>query len=837
MKISYQWLKNYIDPELNIDELKRVLIFSGIEAEGVEYLPALPPQIVSAKVLSAERIAGSDHLQVCLVDNGTEQLQIVCGAPNCRKGLTVALAGVGSVLGDITIKKAKLRGVESHGMLCSERELGLSDIHDGIIELDDNTPLGIELNSLLDLPDYVLELEITPNRSDLLGYLGIGRDLSASTGKEISEPFSEVCVSQNVAPGLRVEIIAKDLCPRYTGRVIKGVKIAPSPLWLRNFLIRNGLRPINNVVDITNFVMLECGHPLHAFDLNALQTDDKDALILVRNAQEGEIIAALDGKTYSLTTDDLVIADAVKPIALAGIIGGANSHITESTSDIVLEAAAFDARSVRRTSYRYKINTDSAYRFERHLSPETADMISDRATSLILQIAGGEVIGELVDQWLDPQSKVILGIRPARYESIIGYRLADDQIKQYLELLGLKFIQYGAWKAGKIANLSEIYCYHTEQIEAGITEFGSIDCVHSLYFEVPSYRVDLEREIDLIEELARLDGYDKAPRKTEISLIMDRHAHSVKRKLKDYLVSCGLYEAVNFSFDDPEHLSLIGYDPQQMDAKLLRLINPQSSNQSLMRISLLPQLLKTMRYNLDNAGKDIGIFELNKTYLRISQSEYQEPYQLCALMTGAREATHWQQKSPSWDYYAVKGMATGLLDELRIRYTEAEAAEQPYLIAISSRQLLVEGLPIISFGKIKPEIGAGFGIDVIDLKQDLWFIECHVENLIRVSRDRILTFVPLPKYPNMERDLSFLIDTSVSFYDLQSAIQNLDRDIISSVEVFDEYMGKQIPEGFRSLSLHIVFNDREKTLTIERIDALVESIIKMLQDQWQIKMR
>ncbi len=839
MKISKNWLKEYIDIDHSTDELKQILTFSGIEVEAVQELGMLPDTVVTARVLSADPLPKSDHLQVCNIDTGSETVQVVCGASNCRAGMIAVLALPGTDMGGFQIQKTKIRGVESSGMLCSEKELGLSEDHEGIIELAADIPIGMSVNELYGLPDVVFELEITPNRSDLLGYIGIARDLSASTGLPIKMPEPSLLESgTNAADELLVTIQNAKLCPRYTARVIRGVKVSESPQWLKNRLLRSGTRPINNVVDITNYVMLETGHPLHAFDMNCLKSSGNIKQIIVRNARPGEEIGALDSKTYKLLETDLVIADEFSPIAIAGVIGGANSQIDEATVDVVLESAAFHPSCVRRTAYRNKINTDSSYRFERHLSEYETELASVRAAELILLLAGGKLLHGNVDVWPAPQSGRILGIRPKRFESIIGYRMDGDQIIQYLSNLGLSFIQYANWKPGIIHSLDELYCFHAEQVAQGITEFSEdVDCIHTLYFRIPYYRIDLEREIDLIEELARLDGYDKVPQKTLISSIMDRHAHSIRRKLQDILVSCGAYETVSFSFVDPENTRLLSLDSAEADKVTLKLKNPQSINQSVMRTSLIPQLLRTMEYNLNHGQRNVRIFELNKVYLGTGEKSYLEPYRLSALFTGASAQEHWQEKGRMMDFFDLKGFVALILDSLVIQEAEFKRSTLPYLASSAAISCVCRDTEILNFGLIKPEIAATFGIDLIDLKQDLWLLDLDVEAIVAVTRDSEKVFAELPKFPAIERDISFLISASVSYEQINQKIMELDSSIIKSVSVFDEYRGKQVPEDMRSLSMHIVFYDSEKTLTVTRIDQLFESIQNMLQKEWQIRMR
>ncbi|HNW24763.1 MAG TPA: phenylalanine--tRNA ligase subunit beta, partial [Candidatus Cloacimonas sp.] len=468
MKIALSWLAKYIDLKETPKELEEILTFSGIEVEAVENISALPETVFSAKIISAEPVPETDHLKRCLVDIGnfpysekTESgyLQVICGAPNCKTGMMSIIALPGSVLPGITIGKAKIKGIESYGMLCSEKELGISDNHSGIIELSSETPIGITANELYELPDTIFELEITPNRPDLLGYIGIARDLSAKLNRPLIMPEIKIPAAKCKAETMSLKLVNRvpELCPRYIARLFNNVDLKDSPLWIKRALIKSGLHPINNLVDITNYVMLEYGHPLHCFDyakLSPLAEEPEIPAIVIRRADKDEPITTLDGKSYFLEGDELVIADGIKPSAIAGIMGGNISAISEATKSIVLESAAFHPGSIRRTSYRHKITTDSSYRFERHLSANSAEDASKRATQLICELANAELCEVVYESYPVPVQPIVLGIRPGRYTQVIGYELEEEKIKDYLTRLGLKFIQYGNWKPGKINSLA-----------------------------------------------------------------------------------------------------------------------------------------------------------------------------------------------------------------------------------------------------------------------------------------------------------------------------------------------------------------------------------------------
>lgn len=850
MNVSLNWLKDYLQLDETVDQLSDILTFSGIEVEAIRELKAVPETVITARIVSAEPVPKSDHLHLCRIDvgpypldpgllNQDSLLEVVCGAPNCRSGLTVVLALPGSVLGELEIKTARLRGVVSNGMLCSERELGISEDHSGIIELASDTALGISVNELYALPDTVFELEITPNRSDLLGYMGIARDLSASLNRELKLP-APVFEEQSSEAPLLLRVDEPGLCPRYIARIFDNVTIGESPLWLKTRLLKAGLRPINNIVDITNYVMLCTGNPLHAFDydkLEKLNPNDSHPSIIVRKAKANETILALDGKTYQLLESDLVIADGQKASAIAGVMGGELTAISTSTRRIVLESADFNPSAIRKTSYRLKLSTDSSYRFERHLSDHAPAYASQMATELIMLLAGGQLTSAALDDWQNPSGNRVLGLRPARVELICGYHFSDQEIRTYLERLGLEFIQYGTFKPGPVNAPDEIFCFHGEQLKAGITEFTEAeDCIHAHYYKIPPQRVDLEREIDLIEELARLAGYGKVPHKTLPSQIMDRHAWKIRQKLEDFFVDRGCFEVLNYSFDDPEQMAKLGFAPDDPIMDMIRLVNPQSSNQSVLRSSLIPGLLANLAYNLNHGERDVRLFEQAKVYRKESGKPV-EPRKLCALLTGMDAPEHWSSKAGKLNVFQIKGIVEELLALLGLNELSTAEIRRPYLVENEGLEYLAQGRTLAFCGRIKPVVAERFGIDTLILKQDVWFIELDADALTEATRKQALTYNPIPRSQGVTRDLSFLIPEAVSYETLQTTIKTIDSELIEEARIFDEYRSKHIPEGFKSMSIHLFLRDSTKTLTDERIDLVVDSVIKTLQNSLQITLR
>ncbi|HPV14991.1 MAG TPA: phenylalanine--tRNA ligase subunit beta [Candidatus Cloacimonadota bacterium] len=824
MKISKNWLSHYLTHDLSDNQLNRALTFSGIEVEATQVMPRLPEELISAKVVTASAIEGSDHLKVCQVDANDPAglLQVVCGAANCRSGMMVVLARIGAVLGDLTIKKAKLRGVESFGMLCSEREIGLSEEHGGIIELPADTPIGVSANELFGLPDTVFELEITPNRSDLLGYIGIARDLSANLGLPLKLPeIKEITEFAKETLPLKLRIDEPELCPRYTARLFSDVVIKASPLWLQVDLIKSGLRPISNVVDITNFVMLEQGHPLHAFDYDKLQKEnagDEGPAVIVRKAKPLESFHALNKKDYQLRDIDLVIADGQNPSALAGVMGSSDSAISSGTTRIVLESAAFNPSSIRRTSYHHKISSDSSYRFERHLSPECTIVTSLRATEMLIKYAQAKVASELMDPYPLVDRVKYLALRPANFERLIGYPMDTQQIKSYLTRLGCKFIKEGAWQKDALEDAAQIPAVTADKPAA-------------LWFKVPQNRVDLVREADLIEELARLDGYDKIPMKTPPSRIMDHHANRIQEIVSRHFVSQGFFEVLNYSFNDPASLQDLGMDPEINTQKL---INPQSSNQSIMRVSLLPGLLENIRYNLNHYERDLKLFELARIY---PEDHETEPLRCTALLTGNKGETHWKYKTNALDFSIVKGIMESLVELLDLQVDKVAEYRAPWLMQANSLAWYVKDEPVLLMGLMDAEVCEKFGIDLGTLDQQLWMIDIDLHRLIELTRNVELTYRDLPRFPAVYRDLSFLVPESEKWLAISEYVKSVEPELISGVQLLDQYRGKQVPQGFRSLHIRFKLQDEEKTLTEERIEQIVASVIEVLTKQCNIQMR
>jgi phenylalanyl-tRNA synthetase beta chain len=843
MQVSLNWLRDYIDLSHDVAEITDLLTFSGIEVENSYIYGPLPETVVAAKITDSKKVEGSDHLQVCQVDYGKEVIQVVCGAPNCRINMIGALALPGTRMGEITIKKSKIRGVESSGMLCSEKELGLSEDHNGIIELPPETIPGTKLTDILGLPDHIFELEITPNRPDLLGYHGIASDLASSSGSSFRKSSSEDdnFISEIVGKGcedvLSVDNQEPELCLRYVARVLRNVRITESPLWLKLRLIKSGLRPINNVVDITNYVMLVTGHPLHAFDYDKLAVVQNKPVILIRRAHPNEVFPALDGNQYILNNENLVIADSEKAIALAGVIGGTNSHITNDTVNVVLEAACFQHTSIRKTSYQHKISTDSSYRFERQLAPDTCEESSRMAVKMMSELAGAQPVPGSIDNWLNPSAKMIIPLRPLRIKQVIGIDIEHDSIVKYLTNLGLTYVGEGSFKNFKTK--ADKFSLVDTPVNSMDTSQNSVNELKdkALYFEIPPQRVDLSREIDLVEEVIRVHGMDKVPQKTKLPLIMDRNSFLLKRKASDYLVGNGFQEIVNLSFTDPIQIQKLKDNSNAEFQDPITLLNPQNINLSIMRPSLIPQLLQTAEFNIARQIKQIKIFELNKIFLENQSLPKIEKYRLGILVIGDTAGLNWRRKPEKYGFYDIKGLVTGLCNKMGMYDLVYSDSTESFFSAQESQAINYHNKIIAEYGKLKPYIANKFGIDTLELKHDVWIADIDLAEIIEIVRNNDYSYRMIPKYPSTERDLSFLIRNSINHNSISEFILDLMDNDLSELQLIDEYRGKQIPHGQRSLTYRFIFNNPEKTLTDEEVDNKIELVIKKLTTQWEIQLR
>lgn len=783
MQFSESWLRNFVNPNIDSDALAHALTMAGLEVEAKWPAAESFGKVVVAQILTAEKHPDADRLQVCKVDAGTgEPLQIVCGAPNARAGLKVACALVGAELPGISIKQAKVRGVESFGMLCSAKELGISEEGNGIIELPEDAPLGKDLREYLELDDQIMVLKLTPNRSDCLSIIGIARDVAAITGAELQVP--KIASAANVIQDqMKVSVLSPEACPRYTGRMISNVRAtAATPDWMVRRLERCGLRSISAIVDITNYVLLEMGQPLHAFDANKLKGG-----IQVRMAKTGEKITLLNEQTVELQPDMLVIADDHEPVALAGIMGGDETAVNDFTVKIFLESAFFSPSAIIGKARRLGFSSDSSYRFERGVDFANTLNALERATSLILEICGGEAgpVTEAITQL--PERKPV-SMRLERLNAVLGIPLAAAQVAKLLDQLGF-----------------------THKQSSGAFEVTP-----------PSYRFDINIEEDLIEEIARLHGYDNIPPiapHADLQMLPVPEGKRDRNWLRDVLAARDYQEVVTYSFvDESWERDLLG------NADPIPLKNPIASDMSVMRTSLWGGLLDTLTYNLNRKQERVRIFEIGATYFRDSQG-YREVTKISGLAYGAEMPEQWAQSGREIDFFDVKAEVDALTQN-RAAYVPAE---HPALHPGQTARVMLAGKAIGWLGKLHPKWQQQY-----ELPRGAILFELDAEPLLSRTLPQ---YQELPKFPPVRRDLALIVDEKVPVQAILDTVRNAKIPLLHSVALFDLYKGKGIAENKKSLAFLVLMQDTQKTLTDEEADEVVARVLDLMARQHGAELR
>jgi phenylalanyl-tRNA synthetase beta chain len=797
MKISYNWLKDYVEFDWSPQQLADRLTMCGIEVEGIEKVGASFDHIVVAQVLSVDKHPNADRLTVCRVTDGATERQIVCGAKNHKAGDKVPLALPGAVLpGDFKIKVGKLRGVESQGMMCSEKELGIAGDAEGLLILDPATRLGAPIGEVLGGGDTVYDLEITPNRPDLLSIIGIAREVSALTGNPIKLPavsFAEEGEPVETLAKVRVE--AAELCPRYTARVVRGVKIGPSPAWLKTPLEKLGIRSINNVVDVTNFVLLESGHPLHAFDYNLVAGHE----IVVRCARAGEHLTTLDDKERALDEQMLVIADAQKGVALAGIMGGRQSEINDGTVDVLLESAYFLPTNIRKTSKRTGLSTESSYRFERGADIGVCDWASRRAIALIQQLAGGKVARGVIDTLAKAIELRRIACRFSRVNQLIGTEVPADAVKRALTNLGLSIASESA-----------------DQIEVS----------------VPSFRVDLQREVDLIEEVGRIYGLDKIPSvvsraepaNSRFDIAYDRLA-----LVRQVLTGVGYEEAVNQTPTSPATAALT---PLPAELTLVKLQNPLNEDLSILRPSLLPGLLANLRTNVARQTLDVRLFEIGRTFAARG-GKPQECRSLALAATGGRAPNAWEAGvlSAKADYYDLKGAVEALLARLKVAAVEFVPQQASAGVFAQSALIKGGGKVLGEIGVLQEKLGKEF-----DLRDAVALAELDLDEVLAAAR-WTKAYRPLPQYPSVQRDVALIVDAAVTHEQVMAIFSRSRKNLVESVRLFDIFAGKTIPAGKKSMAYSLTYRASDRTLTDAEVNKTHDEIVAKLKTELQCEVR
>lgn len=799
MIVTLNWLKEFVDVPWTAEEIAHRLTMAGLEVESIEHLGANLDSVVVARLLSVEPHPEADRLTLCQVDNGTDTVQIVCGATNHKTGDLIALAQVGSILpGDFKIKKSKIRGMVSMGMLCSEKELGLSEESDGIMILPQDLPLGTPVFEALNLKDVRFEIGLTPNRPDCLSVLGVARELAAMAGSELRLPQPVVVEKGQAASELTSVVIEEPVhCPRYLARLVRGVRIGPSPVWLVRRLESVGQRSVNNVVDITNLVLMELGHPMHAFDFNLL----REGRIVVKLAQENERFYTLDGQERQLNSSDLVICDGVGSVALAGIMGGQNSEIQEQSVDILLESAYFSPNTIRRSSKRLGIHSEASHRFERGADIEMAPFALERAAALVQEVAGGEVCPGVIDTYPRRHAPAQIKLSRAKTCDTLGIDISLDSMAALLRSIQIKVKPEAAGQCGDV-----------------------------LMCEAPAFRPDLEREIDLIEEIARLNGYEKIPTTMPVSraaINPPRPHQDLVKKLRNDMVSAGFAEIVNYSFISPRAFEQIGLQEEDARRAPVRILNPLTEEQSVMRTTLVPSLLETVARNFSYRSIDQRLFELRPVFHPgAEEGRDSEPYMLAVALTGRRAPLGWANSDALVDFYDLKGLAEQLIQGLDAASLEWKAdAEESYLHPGKSCQLVVDEKVVAKLGEVHPTVAKTF-----DLEAPVFLLEVNVETLLEAKTKQV-SFETLSRFPDTFRDTAILVDEKVPATDILSVIKKSSARFVEDVCLFDLYRGKGVPEGKKSLAFRVRYRSAEKTFTDEEISKAHAKIVRKLEKE------
>lgn len=827
MNISYNWLKEYVKFDLAPAEIERILTSLGLEVEHTEEVEEIPgglEGVVVAHVLECLPHPDSDHLHVTKVDAGLgDPLQIVCGAPNVAAGQKVMLATLNTQLTfsdgtELKIKKSKIRGVESFGMLCAEDELGLGHSHAGIMVLDPAAIPGTPAKVYLNLKtDTIFEIGLTPNRVDAASFIGVARDLSAylrlnGQGGELTlpdtAPFETALMNKGVGyangGAVAVEVKAGNAAPRYSGVTIRGVKVQESPEWLKTRLLAIGLRPINNIVDITNYILMEMGQPLHAFDADKV----KGGKVVVDFCKEGTPFTTLDGVERKLSDKDLMICNAEAPMCIAGVFGGQDSGVTEETINVFLESAYFNPVSVRKTSKRHLLKTDASFRYERGADPMVTVYAMKRAALLIRELAGGVIVGPLVDIVSEPVEKKVVELNYARMERFIGKEIGGSVIRNILEYLEMEFVREDA---------------------AGCT------------VKVPTYRVDVYRECDVVEDVLRVYGYNNIELppcvKASVNTIPKPDPERVRMLASEFMAANGFMEMMNNSLTRREYYSNLNTYPEQ---NCVMILNPLSSDLNCMRQTLLLSGLEVVAYNINRQATDLKLFELGNVYCFNPEAEkqedalkaYGEEPMFSMFITGSGYQS-WRNKTNGGHFFTLKGYLELLLRKFGVELADLEYACAPAdLFAEGLAYLVPGGRQIAVMGTIAPARLKQFGI-----KQPVFAAEISWSVLMKMIKKNKVQYKELPKYPEVKRDLALLLDEQVSFADLRKAALGSERKLLKSVTLFDVYKGDKIPAGKKQYAVSFVLQDVEKTLNDQQVESVMEKLLKTFNEKFGATLR
>ncbi|MEX2190764.1 MAG: phenylalanine--tRNA ligase subunit beta [Bacteroidota bacterium] len=795
MKISHQWLRTLVPVTLSPEKLADGLSMMGLEIESFEDLGKRLAGFFVGEVLSVDKHPNADRLTVCKVSVGNQTLQIVCGAPNVAVRQKVAVGMEGATVPHdqhaidetpLVLKKTAIRGVESQGMICSEYELGMGDDRSGILVLDPSAKVGTPLARQLGKNDIIYDIEITANRGDWLSHLGVAREVGALIGKKVTIPSVKLRESrEHVSKHAKVILLDKQGCQRYVALVFRNVRIGPSPQWLQNRLLSVGIRPINNIVDVTNAVMFETGQPLHAFDYDKI----KGSSIVVRGAKEGEVFTTLDGKPRALKAGSLLICDAERPIALAGIMGGLNSEIGESTTNVLLESAWFDPVSVRRTSRYLGLSSDASQRFERSVDPEMCLYAAQRAGNFFQEVAGAEVLKGAVDARSKKGKETLIKLRISKVNAILGTNLTTGRVSTLLQRLGLEIRRKG---------------------------------VDAVVVRPPSYRRDLAVEVDLIEEVARMYGYNNIETQTSARLgTVATNQTNLEDEIRNLLVGGGFNEIVVNSLQERSLATL-------EKSKPVEVLNPVSVDMEMLRTSLIPGALEVLERNFNRGAKGLRLFECGKVFWRVSDSgetveDYREEQRLLLVLTGDHFNRHYSEKQRKYDILDLKGEVEGLISKFFLDKYRLISYDNGKPLSVDNISIEIQGTYTGFLGRLRKEIGAKFGIE-----EEVLVAELSMNVLSSLwKKDR--KFQSLNRFPSVTRDLAFVVGTNVPQGNVERAIREAGGTLLSSVFLFDLYAGEQVGAGNKSLAYALEFQPTDRTLTDEEVNGIVSKIIRHVQ--------
>ena len=797
MIVSLNWLKEYVDLNgISVKDIVDKLTTSGSEIEEVIDRSSEFENITIAKVEDVKKHPNADKLSVCKVNDGTKIYDVVCGAPNVKTGQTVAFAKVGAVIpnGKFEIKEAKIRGEKSSGMICAEDELGLSDDHSGIMILDENLKIGEPLAKALNMDDVILEVAITPNRSDELSHIGLARDLSAIFNRSLTIPKIKTCytlVDKNKFAEIKIENLSA--CPRYCGIVVKNVKVDESPKWLKDRLTGIGLRPINNIVDITNFVLHEVGQPLHAFDLDKISGSE----IVVKNFSGEGKFTTLDSKERNMRSSDLMICDAEKPVAIAGVMGGENSEVTSATKNILIESAYFNPSSIRKTAKRLGLSSDASYRFERGIDPNGTLAAGLRTAELIKEIAGGEIINEIIDIYPNKIEPKLLSVRFSRIERILGFKISNENVKSIF--MGLKF---------------------------DITKESD----DLLEVKVPTFRNDIEREIDLVEEIIRIYGLDEIPPVQKISLSLDKKVDETdfENSIRNKFTALEFNEVICNSLLSEEKI-IDGKNP-------IKVLNPQSTEMSTLRTSLLPGILMNISRNLKVKENDLMFFEIGqvfskKNYEIKSFEDFEENQNLTFAVCGERINSTWYQKSQNFDIYDLIGINDNIIEQLNINAKIEKKYNLESNVCEFGFEQKIGSNVIGTGGKLKKEI-----LEKFEISKDVYFAEYNLSQLRKLDK-LVRKSQPLLKYPKVFRDFSFILDKKITYSEVLNTIKDSSSKLLKNVNLFDIFESETLGSDKISLAFQLEYFDETKTLREDEIDVEFWKTIEAVKTKFNAELR